>query len=138
MPAAPSPNTASAVSTTDSSALAIAWPRSAQLTTAFLVGAVLSLLAVHALGNWRGGKPSELERGAIPAYRVDLNRADRAELLQLPGVGPATADRLETYRRDRGPFRSVDELTRVHGIGATTLERLRPWVQVRPGDDSAA
>jgi competence protein ComEA len=62
--------------------------------------------------------------------RIDLNRADRAELLQLPGVGPNLAERIETYRREHGGFRSVDDLGRVRGIGPATLARLRPWVCV--------
>jgi competence protein ComEA len=126
------------ISAYGSSALATAWPRSAQVTAAFIIGAVTALLTINALGYWRGSKPSELERGVIPAYRIDLNAADRAELLQLPGVGPAIADRLESYRREHGPFQSVDELTRVQGVGPTTRERLRPWVSVRPGSGANA
>lgn len=104
------------------------WPRSAQLTTAFLLGVVITLLTVHVLSYQRiSTRPAELER----PYRVDLNRASRAELMQLPGVGEATVARLEDYRRDHDGFRSVDELTQVHGIGPATLERLRPLVYVR-------
>src|SRR5947209_8456088 len=84
--------------------LVAAWPRSAQLTTAFLLGACTALLAVQVMGSMRwGARPAELERTA-PAYRIDLNRASRAELLQVPGVGPALADRIEDYREKHGPF----------------------------------
>lgn len=120
------------------SPLSTAWPRSAQLTTTFLAGALLALLGVNALGNWRVGKPSELDRGAVSAYRVDLNRAGRAELLQLPGVGPAMADRLEEYRRAHGGFQSADEVLHVEGIGPVTLERLRPLVYVAPSGSPVA
>jgi competence protein ComEA len=133
MSAAPAPNSAA-----DPSALATAWPRSAQLTTAFLVGALAALVAVNVLGNWGGAKPAVLQHGAADAYRVDLNHAGRAELLQLPGIGPATADRIAADRRDRGPFRSVDDLTRVPGIGPVARERMRPWVDVGPGQIPAA
>jgi len=108
-----------------------AWPRSAQWATAFLLGVAVALLAVHSLGHLRyGTRPLELERGAVLSYRVDLNQARRAELLQLPGIGSNMAQRIEDYRQANGRFRSVEDLTRVHGIGPATLERLRPWVIV--------
>jgi competence protein ComEA len=104
----------------------VAWPRSAQLTTAFLLGLVTALLLVHVLGQARwGARPTEL------TYRVDLNHAGHAELLQLPGVGETLAARIEDYREEHGGFGSVDELTNVRGIGHATLERLRPHVLVR-------
>lgn len=115
--------------------LLTAWTHSAQLATAFLIGLATALLAVHGYGYSRGGsKPSVLARDSTPLYRIDLNQADRAELLQLPGVGDALADRLEDYRRRHGPFRSVDELREIHGIGPATLEKLRPWVYVSAPD----
>lgn len=71
---------------------------------------------------------------AVPArggedVRVNINRADSLELRDLPGIGPALARRI-IEERERGAFRSVDELTRVSGIGPATLARLRPWVAV--------
>ena len=100
-----------------------AWPRSAQWATAFLLGAATALLCLYALGSWRGGtRPTEL------SSRIDLNRAGQAELLQLPGVGPHLAQRIEDYRTAHGGFRDVDELTGVEGVGPATLERLRPYV----------
>lgn len=62
---------------------------------------------------------------------TDLNRADTLALQALPGVGPALARRIAEARRE-APFRSVDDLERVRGIGPATLERLRPLVTVRP------
>jgi len=61
--------------------------------------------------------------------RVSLNEATAAELEALPGVGPALAERIVTYRETNGPFQSVDELINVPGIGPTKLEQLRPYVQ---------
>jgi competence protein ComEA len=108
-----------------------AWPPSAQLTTVFLLGVTLALVAVQVRGSWRwGSRPSELHPGVLAVPRTDLNRAERAELLQLPGVGNSLAERIETYRREQGPFRSVDDLVAVQGVGPSTLERLRPLVYV--------
>jgi competence protein ComEA len=62
--------------------------------------------------------------------RVNLNTATLEQLDALPGVGPAIAQRIIDSRQAEGPFRQVDDLTRVDGIGAKTLERLRDQVTV--------
>jgi competence protein ComEA len=108
-----------------------AWPRSAQVTTAFLLGVAVTALGLHVLGYLRwGSRPTDLERGAVPVYRVDLNRADHAALLQLPGVGDNLATRIEDHRTTHGPYRKVDDLRAVKGVGPATLGRLRDWVEV--------
>ncbi len=66
-----------------------------------------------------------------PAAPVDVNRATPAELRTLPGIGPTLAARIVEARR-RQPFRSVEDLRKVRGIGAKTLQRLRPHVTVGP------
>ena len=61
--------------------------------------------------------------------RLDPNRADRASLEALPGIGPVRAAAIET-ERCRRPFASVAELERVPGIGPRILARLEPWLAV--------
>jgi len=113
-----------------------AWPRSAQLAAAFLLGVATVLLVVHAYGGLRGGsRPTGLQPGTAPAYRIDLNQAGRADLLQLPGVSDTMAGRIEDFRREHGGFRSVDELAHVQGVGPATLQRLRPWVCVQTEEE---
>lgn len=63
---------------------------------------------------------------------VDLNTADIAALVKLPGVGEATAKRIIEYREANGPFRTVDDLVKVRGIGKKTLEKLRSAIRVSP------
>ena len=63
---------------------------------------------------------------------VDINRAGAAELVALPGVGPALAARIVASREADGPFRSVDDLRRVPGIGPAKLEGLRSRARVTP------
>jgi competence protein ComEA len=110
-----------------------AWPRSAQIAAVFLLGVAMTLLAVHGCRGLRwGSRPTDLEQGALPAYKIDLNRADRAELLQVPGLGPSLAQRILDYRSEHGSFQNIDELRHVHGVGPTILERFRPWLTVRP------
>jgi competence protein ComEA len=111
--------------------LSTIWPRAAQWLVAFLLGVTAVLLAFHAYGSTRWAtRPTTLEQGPPLTYRVDLNQAGRAELMQLPGVGDSLAGQIEDYRRQYGAFKSVDELIQVRGIGPTTLQRLRPWLCV--------
>jgi competence protein ComEA len=57
--------------------------------------------------------------------KSDLNRADRDELVSVPGIGPAGAESILKQRGDRGGFKSLDELSDVTGIGAQTVQNLR-------------
>ncbi len=69
---------------------------------------------------------------------VDVNSADSGSLQGLPGIGPALADRIVTFRERNGPFLFVEDLLMVRGIGTKTLERLAPLVTVDgvPAPDS--
>jgi competence protein ComEA len=60
---------------------------------------------------------------------VNLNDASEEVLTRLPGIGPAKARAIVEHRRSH-PFRRVDELTKVKGIGHKTFGRLRPYVSI--------
>jgi competence protein ComEA len=72
-------------------------------------------------------RPSKVTAADGP---FDLNRATRADLQRLPGVGPALAERIISARDEAGPFISVDDLRRIPGIGVAKIERLRPFLIV--------
>jgi competence protein ComEA len=61
---------------------------------------------------------------------VNINTADATALETLPGVGPAIAARIIAWRDENGPFRSVDELSAVSGIGEKTLDGMRDQATV--------
>ncbi len=63
--------------------------------------------------------------------RVDVNTAGVEELSQLPGIGEILAQRIVDYREANGPFRCLDELCDVEGIGEKRVENLRDYVVVR-------
>jgi competence protein ComEA len=62
-------------------------------------------------------------------HRVDINTASATELATLPGIGDSKAQAIVEYRA-ADPFRTVDDLKKVKGIGDKTLESLRPNLMV--------
>jgi competence protein ComEA len=82
-------------------------------------------------GGRRGASSASTSTiGPTPAHPLDLNRADANDLDALPGVGPATAAAIVTFRTEHGPFHAVDDLRLVRGIGDAKLEQIRPLVRV--------
>ncbi len=67
------------------------------------------------------------------AARLNLNAASADDLATLPGIGPSYAKRIVEYREKNGPFKRVEDLLNVQGIGEKTLDRLRDRVMVGSG-----
>jgi competence ComEA-like helix-hairpin-helix protein len=65
-----------------------------------------------------------------PAQPVNLNTANSEQLQQVPGIGPATADKILQMRKSYGPFKSVDDLLAIRGLGAKRLEKMRKYLTV--------
>jgi len=59
------------------------------------------------------------------AGTININTADKDTLMTIKGVGERRADAIVTYRKEHGPFASVDDLTQVDGIGQTTVDSNR-------------
>jgi competence protein ComEA len=73
--------------------------------------------------------PGPAAAGAsTPSGPIQLSTATLEQLDSLPGVGPATAQKILDYRTEHGAFSSVDELDAVPGIGPKRLEQLRDLV----------
>jgi comEA protein len=62
---------------------------------------------------------------------ININTAAKSQLMTLPGIGPSYADRIIAYRVANGGFRTIDELSKIKGIGEKKLEKLRPFVRLR-------
>jgi comEA protein len=62
---------------------------------------------------------------------LDLNAAAEAELVRLPGIGPVMAKRIVEYRQMHGPFKRLEDLRQVKGIGAKTYAKLAPLLVVK-------
>jgi len=87
------------------------------------------LLRTWALGLALSGALSAGPR-PLPEHPVNLNTATLTELMQLPRVGPRTAQRIIDFRQEHGPFRRPEDLMGVKGIGEKTFQKLRPYITV--------
>lgn len=62
--------------------------------------------------------------------KINLNTASLSELDSLPGIGLSYAQRIIDYRTEHGPFKNVDELDGVNGIGQATIAKIKDLVGV--------
>ncbi|HEX6971066.1 MAG TPA: helix-hairpin-helix domain-containing protein [Limnochordia bacterium] len=119
----------------------------------WLVFVFASVIAVGTAGRWLltaravpllRPAPVEAKGSEVPATpppepvlepppTLDLNGATRDELVSLPGIGPALAERIVAYREAHGPFDDLSALLAVRGIGPATLRKLAPHVHVTAG-----
>lgn len=63
---------------------------------------------------------------------VNLNTASAIDLEGLPGIGAKTAARIVEYRQKNGPFKKVEELMNVRGVGEKNFVKLKPQITVAP------
>jgi competence ComEA-like helix-hairpin-helix protein len=61
---------------------------------------------------------------------VNINSADTSELALLPRVGPSVAERIVDYRKENGPFKKIEDLMLVQGIGEKTFQLLKPYLAI--------
>ena len=63
-----------------------------------------------------------------PAHPININSASAGQLQQVPGIGPATADKILQMRKSYGAFKSVDDLLAIRGIGPKRLDKMRKYL----------
>lgn len=92
--------------------------------------------APNALGAAQAGAGIQGTSGSSPqapaggGSLININTAGLEELDTLPGIGPALAQRIIQYRETHGPFKSVEELKNVSGIGEKNFEKLKDKITV--------
>jgi competence ComEA-like helix-hairpin-helix protein len=69
--------------------------------------------------------------------RLNLNTANEEQLMVLPTVGPAKAERIVAWRKKNGGFKRIADLRRVKGFGYKTFKRLEPYLDIK-GDTTLA
>ena len=68
--------------------------------------------------------------GKITKGTISINSATVAQLEQLPGVGAVMAARIFAYRTAHGPFATIDDLTKVSGMGKSKFANLKSFVRI--------
>src|SRR5262245_13070792 len=107
--------------------------RSTQIASIVLLAMLAGLIGWRWYSDRYGVRPTETR--SVAEVRIDLNKATKSELMQVPGIGPQLAERIVLDREERGQFRNVDELNRVNGIGDATLNKIRPWIAVQNAEE---
>lgn len=94
----------------------------------FFLVVLLSGLPGPALGQSVGGESTPAKE-LVASGKIDINEANAAMLLQVPGIGPKTAEAIVDFRKRNGNFTTVDQLTEIKGIGSKKLEKIRPYLR---------
>lgn len=95
------------------------------LVTTLLFSMIFAPTALLARSNAPQKTPSR-----AAATVVDINRASTEDFEKLPGIGPKLAQQIVAYRTKHGPFRRVEDLLIIKGIGSKKWKALRPFVCV--------
>jgi competence ComEA-like helix-hairpin-helix protein len=86
----------------------------------------------------RNHETEEVDRSELlpkSSERININSAGAEELQQLPGIGPAYAERIVAWREENGEFTSVEQLLEIRGIGERRLEQIRPLITLKDVDE---
>lgn len=65
---------------------------------------------------------------------ININTSNKDELMTVPGIGPVMAGRIIRYREDFGPYKTLEDIQRVKGIGVKTLERIKPYIKIEDSE----
>ncbi|MPZ19595.1 MAG: hypothetical protein GEV06_16995 [Luteitalea sp.] len=84
---------------------------------------------LHAQASREKPSPQPSKKARV----LNVNTASAAQLQELPGIGVSTAARIVEYRQKHGPFKKVEDLMNIRGIGEKSFLRLKPLITVTPG-----
>jgi len=100
---------------------------------------MLTRLATAALTLCLLIAPHSLAKKKPPTQPINLNTANSTQLQLVPGIGPATAEKILQMRKSYGAFKSVNDLMAIRGIGPKRLEKMKKYLTVnRPANSNAA
>ena len=87
---------------------------------------LLTAVPLPALAQAKGAAAPKAASTAV----VNINTATAADLDSLPGIGAKTAARIVEYRQKNGPFKKIEELMNVRGVGEKNFLKLKPQLTV--------
>ena len=118
----------SPAATTPAGKAASSWVTRADAVATLTLAVILAVwLACIVAGQYTAGRDIRVvqaQAGAVE-YRVDVNAAGAPELMLLPGVGAARANRIIAWRNEHGPFTSLEYFRRAAGLSGKDLERIK-------------
>jgi competence protein ComEA len=117
--------------------LASADPNSINLAAKIEDGAEIVVLSITETDNNNGGS-NGTKQGLTPSphgtptvsYPININSAPQALLEEIPGIGPSKAAAIITYRQEHGPFKKVDDIMNVPGIGTGLFATMKNLITV--------
>ena len=115
--------------------------RTDQLVAGTILAASLAVLGLYWIYEAQFGRGLiEIDRAQRQEiqFLVDVNQADWPELALLPNVGEQLAKRIVEHRQANGPFRDLDQLQDVRGIGPKTFDGIRPYLLPLPDVEATA
>lgn len=95
-----------------------------------VLAVTLVLFVAAGIASDAAGSKKATQGGGAAAAPVDINRATAAELTAVPGIGKVLAQRIVEFREKNGPFRRVEDLLKVKGIGEKSFEKFRAHIKV--------
>lgn len=88
------------------------------------------ILIPEKLETMDGAERTTFTQNAVSNGKININQADSTTLQEIPGIGPATADKIIQYRDANGRFQSIEDLKNVSGIGEKTFEKMKDKICV--------
>ena len=94
------------------------------------ITSLLGAASLQAVQSQSKGATSAAAKAARATVVVNINSASAAELDALPGIGAKTAARIVEYRQKNGPFKKIEELMNVRGVGEKNFLKLKAQITV--------
>lgn len=91
---------------------------------------IFGSLSAASLGRLDAAPKSEVQVQAQALKMVSINKAGNEELQLVRGIGPALAERIIQYREEHGPFRKVEDLANVRGIGEAKFQKIKDQISI--------
>jgi competence protein ComEA len=103
------------------------------LLSTFVVSCLLSAVpSPLAFAQTKAAPRAAAKTAPASTAIVNLNTASASDLEGLPGIGAKTAARIVEYRQKNGPFKKIEELMNVRGVGEKNFLKLKPQISVSP------